>query len=130
MGNCFEGLSGGVSKEELWHVVQKDGTVDQVRACLAAGGQVNSANPQGDTALMMAAVVGKTELLKLLIENKAEVNRARADGGRALMMAASADVAKLLLENSAEVNAKDSNGSSAIDYAVNADIKKLLQRYA
>ena len=47
------------------------------------------------------------EVMKLLLENGADVNARDKDERTALMFAKNAEMAKLLLENGADANAKD-----------------------
>jgi ankyrin repeat protein len=82
------------------------GTVDEVRALLAAGADPNIRNEAGATALMWAADdVGKA---KVLIDRGADVNARSLDGRTPLMLAAaragSSAVLRLLLDKGADPN--------------------------
>lgn len=61
--------------------------------------------------LMRAAALGKTEIVRLLIDNKADVNLSASSGFCPLMAAASStDVTNLLLSSGANPNASDDRG--------------------
>ena len=91
----------------------------------------------GKTALMYAVFYLNTEIVKVLLQAGADVNRQDSVWEKtALMHAASLDkteivteVIKLLLQAGADVNGQDSNGKTALMYAVfylNAEVVKLL----
>jgi len=67
---------------------------------------------KGITPLEWAARKGHTEVIKALLENKAEVNVSRPTGTTPLYMAAQnghTEVVKLLLDHKADVNASDTH---------------------
>jgi ankyrin repeat protein len=78
-------------------------------ALLKAGADVESANDDGETALMTVARTGKVEAAKVLIKAGARVNAVETWRGQtALMWAASQrnpDMVRLLLESGADPNA-------------------------
>jgi len=88
------------------------GNIEEVRHLLAAGADVN-ARDQGYTALMAASGEGHTEVVKLLLEAKAEPN-AKTDTGMDALGAACgqghAEVVKLLLKAGASVNSGEEAG--------------------
>jgi len=82
-----------------------------------ANAEVNTNQPIGRTALMVAARKGDLQQVRALLGAGASVNRANKNGGTPLMYAASGGklaVVELLLEQGAEVNAVASNGWSAL----------------
>jgi hypothetical protein len=82
-----------------------------------AGVQVEYRNAKGESALMMAALKGKPDLVRRLIERGAEVNK---PGWAPLHYAAthaserSLPVARLLLEHHAYIDAQSPNGSTPL----------------
>ena len=81
---------------------------------------------------MHAAMLGRTDMVKKLVENKAEVNLQDKDGWSALMDAAMlghTDTVKVLVENKADLNLQDKDGWSALMDAArhgHTDMVKLL----
>ncbi|MEO8515279.1 MAG: ankyrin repeat domain-containing protein [Flavobacterium sp.] len=82
------------------------------------------------TALMAATVKKQTQLVQLLLENKANPNITDVNGTTALIYASifkSYDIAQLLVKYNGDNGHKDSRGNSAVDYAILADDDKLIQ---
>lgn len=78
---------------------------------------VNFRGPFGETALMQAAVNGRTKHVEALIKAKADVNAQNADGETALMWAAAyneVEILKMLLKNKADPKLKDELGWTAL----------------
>ncbi|HUW83232.1 MAG TPA: ankyrin repeat domain-containing protein [Phycisphaerae bacterium] len=86
------------------------GDLNRVRSLLSAGADVNAKATAGVTALWQAAANGHTEIVKALLESKANVNvQRKTDSSTPLFVAAvygHADIVKVLLEAAADVNAK------------------------
>ena len=86
----------------------------------------------GWTALMHAARDGHTEVVKLLIDNGADLNHKNNGGVTALRTAARegrTEVVKLLIDNGADQNIKDVDGWTALMYAAwngSTEVVKLL----
>jgi ankyrin repeat protein len=87
--------------------------------------------------VIIAARQGYTELLKVLLEAKADVNRRGADGSYAITSAAAAghwDAVGLLMERGANLNVQDAQGSTALLLATRAGhetlVRSLLERGA
>ena len=75
---------------------------------------VDAPNAAGETALMLAAIKGRTEWCRRLIERGAKVDR---DGWTPLHYAASgpdADTVKLLLDRGAAIDARSPNGTTPL----------------
>ena len=84
--------------------------VERVRRSLEQGLDVDRADPDGRTSLMMAAFEGYTEVAEVLLEYGAEVDRIDVSGRTALMYASSGpfpQTVELLIENGADVNHAD-----------------------
>ena len=91
---------------------------------------LEAANAQGETVLMLAALKGQLQLVNQLIEKGAEVNK---QGWTALHYAASGgghvDVMRALLENHAYIDAESPNGTTPLMMAAqygSPDVVKLL----
>mmetsp|Transcript_7974 Transcript_7974/g.19369 ORF Transcript_7974/g.19369 Transcript_7974/m.19369 type:complete len:96 (-) Transcript_7974:285-572(-) len=86
------------------------GNVGHRRALLASGLDVNYANAQGSTALLVASRLCHAECMYFLLEAGANVNHNDDTGTEALMRVISyghAECASLLLEAGADVNHAD-----------------------
>jgi ankyrin repeat protein len=73
--------------------------------------------PGGDTLLMLAAAMGRADVMRALIAAGADANAKRNDGGTALMVAVAsfrAEAVQVLLTAKADVNAIDNSGSTAL----------------
>ena len=76
----------------------------------------------------MAALKGHTETVKLLLENKADVNACRTDDGATPLYIAAhkghTETVKLLLENKADVNACCTDVGALCILLLRTDIQK------
>jgi len=84
--------------------------LERVRQSLQQGLDVNKADADGRTALMMAAFDGYTEVVELFVEYEAEVDLRDGAGRTALMYAASGpfpQTVELLIKSGADVNLID-----------------------
>lgn len=124
----------------------KDGNHHEVERLLAAGASVNWSPAKrkytriglrqevGESALHWATLRGDMIMLKLLMDNGAEVDHADQDGKPPLHLAAfngRVDVAEALLERRADPNVQDVRGNTAIQWCILAGgslkmLKKLL----
>ncbi|KAM6953377.1 ankyrin repeat and SAM domain-containing protein 6 [Aplochiton taeniatus] len=81
--------------------------------------QVNSSNQDGASPLMMAAVSGQLEVVQLIVDKKADIDKQDGvHGWTALMQATyhgNKDVVKYLLGQKADVHLKAKNGYTAFD---------------
>jgi ankyrin repeat protein len=78
--------------------------------------------------LLTAAKKGRTDTVKTLLDNGAEVNAKNNYGGQMALMDAAetghTDIMKVLLEKDADINAKDNRGRTALMWAAkNTDTK-------
>lgn len=92
--------------------------LDEIRLLIAKGADVNANNKYGLTPLFVASFTGHTEIVKLLLGSKADVNRADTSYGETPLSMASecghTEVVKLLLTAHADVNAANKKGTTAL----------------
>ncbi|XP_062920052.1 KN motif and ankyrin repeat domain-containing protein 1-like isoform X2 [Mobula hypostoma] len=113
--------------------VKTDEEVAVVMQLLHLGNVNIQASQTGQTALMLAVSYGRTDMVKALLNNGANVNVQDTDGSTALMCASEhghIEIVKLLLAQP-ECNSEltDKNGSTAVNIALQAgqkDITELL----
>lgn len=82
-------------------------------------GNLNTANDQGYTPLMLAAYHGHLEMATFLVKNGAELD-GKSNYGTPVMAAAikgNAKIVSLLLDNGANPNIADAKGNTALLYA-------------
>ncbi|TRY69888.1 hypothetical protein DNTS_015350 [Danionella cerebrum] len=106
-------------RPDIFHAL-KLGQVTLVHQLLQEDpGLVNKCNGDGASPLMMASVGGDLELVKLLVEKKANVNTQDTHHGWTALMQATyhgnKEVVRFLLEQGADVNLRAKNGYSAFD---------------
>lgn len=106
----------GVYDEILQATLQSD--TPKVIELLRRGMDVNTADPQGNTLLMLAVRENNRDLVKFLLNNRANVYRPNRYGDSALTVAAlmgHEDIVKLMLERKVDPNL--ANGWNALHYA-------------
>ncbi len=89
-----------------------------------------AATEDDHTALMRAALEGRTEAVKALLSHGAKVNAKDREGRTALMFAAinlHADTVRALLDHGADVNAKADDGGTALMLAVSGGDTGIVQ---
>lgn len=104
------------------HMAVNQGYDDIVTVLLEKGGiNVNARDQMGSAPLHFAGKNGCTNIVKLLLENKADVNAATNEGISTLHIAAFGNhegIIKLLLNHGADVNAKDKAGSTPLLFSL------------
>jgi len=117
----------------------KVGDVEAVRAALTGDengrARLTATNNYGDTALHTAAYYGHTEVVKLLLNNGADIEAKDDDDWTPLHFAARfrhTEVAELLLQNGANIEAKESDDMTPLHNATFGrctEVVKLLLSY-
>lgn len=93
----------------------RDGDGTTVRALARSNSGINAPNTSGDTPLMYAAIYSNAEIVKLLIEQGADVNAKTPTGTTALMLAVGdLEKVRLLLKKGADVNARSVTGRTPL----------------
>ena len=98
--------------------------VDCVKACLAAGADVNRRDRWGEPTLICAVRAGDVQCVELLLKAGADVNIQDKDGKTALFDAVwqcSVQCTDVLLKAGADVNIQTQWGRTALFYAVRYD---------
>ena len=94
------------------------GNLKAVEQHIAAGSDLNIREPEvGSTPLITAALFGKTEIARALIEAGAELDVKNNDGSTALMTAAvfcRTEIVQLLLENGADKTLTNNAGATPL----------------
>lgn len=94
------------------------GDLDVIKQHIAAGSDLDEQEPAvGSTPLISAAVFGKTEIARALVEAGADVNFKNNEGSTALHSAAflcRLEIVEMLLENGADKELLNNYGSTAL----------------
>jgi len=94
------------------------GDLDAIQQHIKAGTDLNQQEPSmGSTALITAAVFGKTEIARALIKGGADVNMKNNEGSTALHTAAflcRLEIVELLLSNGADKELQNNYGATAL----------------
>src|SRR4029450_12115674 len=100
-------------------VAIRNGDHSQVRKLIEAGGDVNTVDSDGTTALMHSVIESDVKMMKLLIDKGANVNVKNSLDSTALMYAAN-NLAKtrVLLDAGAEVKVKGKRGATPMSVAL------------
>ncbi len=102
---------------------------DAIKQHIAAGSNINEKDPYGGSSpLISAAVFGKTEIAKLLIDAGADVNFQNNEGSTALHTAAffcRPEIVKMLLDKKADKSIRNKYNSTAYESVAGsyADLK-------
>jgi ankyrin repeat protein len=105
---------------------------ERIELFLKAGMNINVRDKDGNTALMLASMVGDPQIVNLLIGKGADINARSAAGYTALMYVSSKGdtaMAKLLIKKGTDVNIRNNDGDTALMLASlngNLEAAKLL----
>jgi uncharacterized protein len=101
------------------HTAVITNNVEAMKQHIAAGSDLNEKDPFGGSSpLISAALFGKTEAAKILIEAGADINFKNNDGSTALHTASffcRPEIVKMLLDKSADKTVKNKYGSTAYE---------------
>lgn len=106
----------------------KTGRASQILQLIEEGFDVDTANEQGDTALMLASYYGNPDTVKILLEYGAKVNARNTTGQTALMYACNkknVGIVKLLLSKGGDPYIQDTAGRNAIGWIPEGDDGKI-----
>lgn len=111
--------------------VARAGQVAKMTSLLDQGIPVDFTNSNGDTLLILAAYHQHPELVKLLIERQAELNRLNDRGQTALVCAVfrnNATIAQMLLDAGADTRAGNQTPGQVAEFFQLDDMIKLLEK--
>ncbi|HEY0744894.1 MAG TPA: ankyrin repeat domain-containing protein [Chryseosolibacter sp.] len=101
------------------HTAVLTDNLEALKKHIAAGSNINEKDPFGGSSpLISAAVFGKTEAAKILIDSGADINFQNNDGSTALHTAAffcRPEIVKMLLDKGADKSIKNKFGASAYE---------------
>ena len=104
----------------------------QLQKLIALGRNINEkdASSHGQSALHVAVEIGNLEMIKMLLDAKADVNITDDDGETPLMIAAhnnELEIIRVLLDAGANLHLADENGKTAIQKTNSEEIRRHLQ---
>ncbi|CAM9585269.1 unnamed protein product, partial [Ectocarpus fasciculatus] len=103
------------------HKAARFGSADRTRAILSSGAfDINQGDPEGITPLMLASLEGYAHIVKILLDNGANVSIVASDSGTALNVAAQnghAAVAKILVDAGSDIEGQTSDGCTPLHVA-------------
>jgi ankyrin repeat protein len=109
-------------KNKLGTLLIGNWNIDNVRELIAAGANLDTVDAIGYTALMMATLNGKFEMVELLVEAGANLDVASISGNTALIIATDTgnfEIAELLVDAGANLDMVNENGDTALLKATN-----------
>ena len=109
------------------------GKLKVVEVLVKYGADVNSVSDTGSTPVRSACFMTHLDIVKLLVENNADIQRPNYNGGTCLINSVqSVELCEFLLKNGAYVNAQDVQNKTALHYAIQEhrfETTKLLLHY-
>jgi len=113
-------LAQPTKKEDKFIAFAANGELEKVENYIKKEININAKNKSKWTALAYACKYNHIEIVKLLIDNGADVNIAVNTGSTPLHIAlngGNTEIAEYLIENNADINVKDIMGMSALAWA-------------
>ena len=117
------GWSWGALTDSAFRALCGKGSADEVAAMIKKDANVNAADEDGETPLMVAVKKGNAPVVDVLLASGAKVNAKNANGEDALTQAVrarepNAAIVASLLKGGADANAADKNGTTLLMRAV------------
>lgn len=115
------------------HTAVASGNAEAVKQHIAAGTNINEKDPFGGSSpLISAAVFGKTDIAKILIDGGADINFQNNEGSTALHSAAffcRPEIVKMLLDKKADKTIKNKYGATAYESVAGpySDVKSVYE---
>lgn len=114
--NAPEVLSVNQQWEKLFETSNRD--ITTIKKLIEQGADVNTVWKTGaENTLLMIAIPDNEELVRLLLDAKADVNRSNTGGNTALMLAAfngKEEILRMLLAAAANIDAQNEHGDTAL----------------
>ena len=113
-------------------IAAKNADLDVAQLLINHDANIDLKNPDGETALHVAAFYGQEQLAELLVKHggDAYIDKMRTDGWTPLMIAAKngdLGVARLLVNQNADIGLKNLDGETALHVAVYCNQEKVAQ---
>ena len=114
------------------HLAAEKGNVEEIKALIANGADINAIDERGNTSLHLAALKGHAVIAKMLISSGADVNAKRNSLGDtplhlAVMLSPNLDLINTLIAAGADVNAKDNKGYTPLHTAATGTKLQILE---
>jgi ankyrin repeat protein len=109
-----------------------DKKIDQARALIGQGADINFMNNRGQTPLWVATQIGSRELVKLLLEYKADVNATNLEGWTPLAWATARkmeSIIMLLIQYNANPITKAKDGTSPLHWATYGKLDQIIRLF-
>ena len=125
---------GGGEQEDNLFIAVKYNNLDNAREALEKGADVNAMTnfryQVSETALHLASKYAYPEMVEMLLNAGADVNKTDTHGFTALMRSNESEIVRILLERGAYVNAKNNHGETALimssSYGANLEVVRIL----
>jgi len=125
---CTIGIVGTASAGDVEALYQAagDGKSTEVVSLIESGVNVNGRTRSGSYALNAAAVENDIDVIRVLLDNKADPNVRNGQGDTPLICATKyaggkAATVQLLVEAGSDLGVRDNSGKTALDYAKTKD---------